>query len=113
MMDERTRLMIETYIPGPRDETLGDGEYYYLQNNRVIRVWALDILPYRHGTEYGIYQQRGGRLVRVDTGWGDPNRGVNMGELYDNKDDCRNGTHGWVEGWENLRKIQEQESRPG
>lgn len=110
-MDERTRMMVEAYIPSPRDETLEPGEYYYRQDTargpRVIRVFALDCLPTRDGWEYRIYQQRGGRLVWVDArGDGDPNRGVRKCDLYDNKDDCRDGTHPVYDGWEELRKVE-------
>ena len=75
-MDDRTRRMIEAYIPSPPDTTLEDGEYYYRQETakgpRIIRVFPLDILPHHDGTEYGIYQRKGAQLVRVDTsGYGD------------------------------------------
>lgn len=111
-MDERTRRMIEAYIPSPRDETLESGEYYYRQETlrgpRIIRVYALDILPHRDGVEYGIYQQRGGRLVRVDArGDGDPSRGVHMHDLYDNRQDCADGTHYMYDYWEDLRELQD------
>ena len=113
-MDERTRRWIEAYLPNPPDETLESGEFYYCQyttrGTRIIRVFALDILPLRDGTEYGIYQRRGGNLVRVDArGDGDPHRGVHMGELYDNKQDCRDRTHSVFDGWEDLRRIQKDE----
>ena len=105
-MDDRTRRMIEAYIPSAPDPSLRACEYYYLQGNRVIRVWVHDILPYRDGTEYGIYQERAGHLVRIDAGYGDPLRGVRMGYLYDNKEDCRDQTHSWYDNWESLRFIQ-------
>ena len=110
-MDERTRRLIEAYIPSPRDETLEQGEYYYCQEtmggSRIIRVFALDILPLHDGTEYGIYQKRGAGLVGVDArGDGDPNRGVHMWELYDNKQDCRDRTHTCFDEWEDLRRQE-------
>lgn len=112
-MDERTRMMIEAYIPSPPDQTLEFGEYYYLQStwggDKVIRVRVLDIFPGKDGTEYGIYQRRGGRAVRIDAGWGDPFRGVQMCDLYDNKQDCRNRTHSINDDWHALRRIQEAE----
>lgn len=112
-MDDRTRQMIEAYIPHPRDTSLEDGEYFYLQGtlggDRVIRVFALDILPHRDGTEYGIYQKKGARLVRIDSGWGDPNRGVTMGYLYDNAQDCRDQTHNSISWWEDYRIAQEED----
>ena len=111
-MDDRTRRMIEAYLPSPPDTTLEDGEYYYKQETargpRIIRVFPLDILPHRYGTEYGIYQRKGAQLVRVDTsGYGDPSRGVRFGYLYDNKEDCRDGTHDWVDEWEHLREQED------
>lgn len=113
-MDDCTRRLIEAYIPHPRDPSLEPSEYYYCQETargpRVIRVFALDVLPHRDGTEYGIYQSRGGRLVRLDTrGDGDPTRGVHLYELYDNKEDCRDRSHYAFDGWEELREEQEKE----
>lgn len=113
-MDDRTRQMIEAYIPHPRDPSLEAGEFFFCQETmggpRIIRVFALDILPYRDGTEYGIYQSRGTRLVRVDArGDGDPSRGVHMHELYDNKEDCRDRTHSCYDNWEWLREQQQKE----
>ena len=112
-MHERTRMMIEAYIPSPPDPTLGFNEYYYLQStwggDRVIRVHVSDIYPYRDGTEYGIYQSRGGRDVRIDVGYGDPFRGARMCDLYDNKQDCRDRTHSMYDGWQSLRAAQEKE----
>lgn len=110
-MTDRERQMIEEYLPNPPDPTLGDGEYYYLQNERVIRVYPLDILPNKDGgTCYGIYTKRGGRLVRVDDGYGDPFHGVYFYDLYDNKEDCRNRTHWFCEEWERLRELQQKEA---
>lgn len=112
-MTDRERQMIETYLPHPRDPELEIGTYYYLQytssGERVIKVWPLDILPTKDGTEYGIYQQRGGQLQRIDAGYGDPLRGVHMHDLYDNKQDCRDQTHMCWDRWEELRKLQEAE----
>lgn len=111
-MDERTKQMIKIYIPNPRDETLGFNEYYYRQytnaGDRVIKVVIQEILPHEDTMEYGIYQERGHRLVRIDNGWGSPFRGVTMGYLYDNKEDCRHGTHDVNDRWEALRKAQEE-----
>lgn len=112
MIDERTRKMIESYLPNPPDPSLGFGEYYYLQEgmaSRVIKVYALDILPCRDGDEYGIYKKHGNNLVRVDAGYGDPLRGVRKSALYDNKEDCRNREHSMYDGWEYLREIQREE----
>jgi hypothetical protein len=112
-MEERTALMIREYLPHDPDPSLEFGEYYYLQSTasgeRIIRVYALDILPHRDGTEYGIYQRRGCTMVRIDSGWNDPNRGVHKSQLYDNRTDCKDQTHSWVENWEDLRSIQRKE----
>ena len=109
-MTDRERQIIADYLPNPPDPDLQEGEYYYLQStmggDRVIRVFPLDILPHKDGTEYGIYQQKGGRLVRVDSGWGDPSRGVRFHDLYDNRQDCKDRTHYFMDEWEEYRKIQ-------
>lgn len=114
-MDERTRMMIDAYIPSPRDMELEDGEYYYLQatasGERVIKVMPLDVLFAGDHTEYRLYRQQGARVLWVDAnGDGDFNRGVRKAALYDNKDDCRNQTHVLYDGWEELREIQEGEN---
>lgn len=112
-MDERTKRMIAEYIPGPPDPTLEPNEFYYKQETiggeRIIRVFALDVLPHENDVEYGIYQQKGGRLVRVDSGCGNPFRGVKRGALYDNKQDCRDQTHWFYDHWEALREAQRRE----
>ncbi len=112
-MTDKERQLIEEYLPGEPDPSLQEGEYYYLQStsggDRVIRVFPLDILPHRDGVEYGIYQQKGGRLVWVDSGWGDRSRGVHFYDLYDNKEDCKNRTHYFLDEWEALRRKQREE----
>lgn len=110
-MDDRTRQMIEAYLPHPRDPSLEAGEYFFkrdtMRGPQIIRVFPLDIMPMRDGTEYGIYQSRGGRLVRIDgRGDGDPCRGVRMHELYDNRQDCLDGTHTCFDEWEDLRRQE-------
>ena len=111
-MTEREKQEIEYYLPGDPDESLEDGEYYYLQNKtgteRVIRVFPLDVFPMKDGVQYGIYTRKGGRLCWVDTGWGDRIHGVCRGDLYDNKEDCKNQTHMGISWWESLRKIQRE-----
>ncbi len=112
-MDDRTRQMIDAYIPGEPDPELNEGEYYYRQSTmggeRIIKVYPLDILPIKSGSEYGIYQKVGSRLKWVDVGYGDHNRGCQFWELDDNKTDCKNMTHIGVDEWEHLRKIQQEE----
>ena len=113
-MTDRERQMIEGYLPNPPDPELEDGAYYWLQylangSTRVLTVYPLDILPVKDGTEYGIYQMRGGRMHRVDAGYDDPCRGVRMHDLYDNKQDCRDQTHMCWDRWEELRQIQQKE----
>ena len=112
MIDEQTQREIDYYLPNPPDPDLGQDEYYYLQEgmkSRVIKVYALDIWPVRDGTEYGLYTKKGGHLVKVDTGYGDPFKGARMCDLYDNKIDCRNHEHNTCDNWQRLRKIQREE----
>ena len=111
-MDEQTKKMIDYYLPNPPDPDLGQNEFYYLQEgmkSRIIKVLALDILPVRDGVEYGLYTQKGSRLVKVDTGYGNPFKGSRMCDLYDNKTDCRNREHNTCDDWQRLRKIQKEE----
>ena len=113
-MDDRTRRMIEAYIPSPPDPSLEMSEYYYRRCtsgvDKIIRVFALDILPHLDGTEYGLYQKRGNRLCRIDTrGDGDRSRGEPMSALYDNYQDCKDQTHYMYEHWELLRELQQAE----
>lgn len=109
-MTERQRQMIEAYIPSPPDETLGFEEFYVRDTaDRVRRVRVVHILPHDDRNTYGVFEIATGR--RVDAGWGSEFIGFNRGELYDNKDDCRNFTHKWFDGWEQLRKIQREEAR--
>lgn len=113
MIDQRTELMIEEYLPHPPDPDRPEDAYYYLQNTsagpRVLTVYIRDIMSVRHGNEYGIYQIRGGRYVRIDAGYGDPLRGVRMHDLYDNRQDCRDQTHRFCDTWESLRRTQIRE----
>lgn len=112
-MTDRVRKEIEYYIPHDPDPTLEDGEYYLLQYTsgvpRVIKVRLFDILPCSDGMEYGMYQQRRGQWVRIDAGWCTPNRGHRKGDLYDNKEDCREQTHCCCHWWEELRAEQMKE----
>lgn len=113
MMNERARRMIEAYLPSPPDPALMKGEYYFRRDTTrgclIIKVHPLDILPMKGGVEYGIYQVKGNRLARVDArADGDRFRGVRMGQLYDNREDCLNGAHDWYDNWEDLRKLQRE-----
>jgi hypothetical protein len=115
MIDERTRQMIEWYLPNPPDPELEEGEYYYRQSTmkgeQVIKVRVTAIFPgeVHQPEEYEIYQIRSDGLRWVDVGWGDRCRGAFKSQLYDNKQDCRDQTHQWAEDWEHLREIQKKE----
>lgn len=81
-MDARAQELIDYYLPHQPDPSLQLQEFYYLQYTagtpRVIRVYALDILPCKDGYEYGIYQMRGGQLHWVDVGYESMVRGCRM-----------------------------------
>lgn len=116
-MTDRERQMIAAYLPNPPDPTLEEGEYYFKQSTmggeRIIRVFALDVLPYHDGTEYGLYQNYGGRMRWVDGyGLADRDRGVRKGKLYDNRQDCADDTHWFFDDWEELRKLERDPSSP-
>ena len=105
-MTEREKQLIEYYLPNPRDPELKKNEYYVRDGaGRVRRVNIRDIWPHIDGAqEYGVYEVGTGR--RIDAGYGDPFRGFRMGELYDNREDCRNHEHDMCDEWERLREIQ-------
>lgn len=117
MIDDRTRQKIEQYLPNPPDPELGFSEYYYLQSTmkgeQVIKVKVTGIFPgeMHQPDEYEIYQIRADGLRWVDVGWGNRCRGAFMSQLYDNRQDCRDQTHPWVEDWEELRELQMKERR--
>lgn len=108
-MTDRQKRMIETYLPHPRDKDLGDGEYYVRDTaGRVRRAWPANIWLHRDEVTYDMYECSSKR--RIESGWYDPFRGFTKGYLYDNKEDCRAETHDLYDGWEELRKIQEEEN---
>lgn len=114
-MTDREKQMIEAYLPNPPDPTLGDQEFYFKHITsggvRIIRVFALDVLPHREGTEYGLYQEHGTNLRWIDSfGLGDPSRGARRHDLYDNKQDCKDDTHMMYDDWEYLREVQKKEA---
>ena len=106
-MTEREKQLIEAYIPSPKDTSLGVFEYYAQDSSgRVQKVEIVDILPYRETTYYGIVQVNTRKHIK---GWREY-EAFAMGDLYDNKEDCKNDTHLGYDYWENLRKIQEREA---
>ena len=108
-MTERQKQLIEYYLPNPRDPELGDDEYYVRDGaGRVRKVYLRDIWLHDESTEYGVYEVGTGR--RIDAGYGNPFRGFRMGEIYDNREDCRNHEHDMFDGWEHLREIQSEEA---
>ena len=107
-MTDRQKQMIETYLPSPPDPELGFNEYYVLDKaDRVRKVHMREILPNGDDTTYGVYEVSSGR--RIDAGWDSEFIGFRMSALYDNKQDCRDQTHMMYDGWENLRRLQEEE----
>ena len=115
MMDDKTRERIKECLPNSPDPELKEDEYYYLQSTmqgeKVIKVRVMSLFPGEphQPMEYEIYQVRSNGLRWVNVGWDDHFRGAYMSQLYDNKEDCRNQTHQWVEDWEDLRRIQREE----
>ncbi len=106
-MTEREKRLIESYIPNPRDKSLGDDEYYILDDaNRVQKVYITDIAMNSYGEDiYGVRYASSGRHFLKDGAY----LTVHMYDLYDNKEDCKNGEHFIYENWEKLRKLQEEQ----
>ena len=95
--------MIEAYLPNPRDPELSEDEYYVRDRaDRVRKVTIVNILPWDDATEYEVMEVSTWREVRS---WRDGDfRGFRMGEMYDNRKDCKNMTHDHYDGWESLRR---------
>lgn len=109
-MTDREREMIEFYIPSPRDETLGKDEYYVKDTaDRIRKVYLRDFFPHGEYIEHGVYEVGTDRRIYADYDK-NPYRGFRMCFLYDNKEDCRDNTHSWYDGWEELRRIQREEN---
>ena len=107
-MTEREKMMIEAYIPSPRDPDLPENEYYCRDiNERIHRVYISDICPggLNEGTFYGVRYSGSGKRFDSGDGFGR----TRMSQLYDSKADCRDMTHLGYEGWEKLRMLQEKE----
>ena len=105
-MTDREKMMIEAYIPSPPDETLGFDEFYVRDTaGRVRRVRVVEILPHNHSMTYGLVEISTGR--RIDAGNGSEFVGFTRGQMYDNRNDCRDNTHDWVDDWERLRALQQ------
>lgn len=108
-MTDRQRQLIEAYLPHPRDPELEYDEYYVLDTaGRVRRVRIVDFLPYKDDMTYGVVESSTGR--HIDAGDGSPWVGFRMYALYDNREDCRDQTHVIFSGWEELRRIQQEEA---
>lgn len=107
-MTEMQKKQIEAYIPHPRDTTLGRGEYYWMDAvDRVQRVRVRDIMPGGIGEAetYGcVYVYTGRDVLDYMGRYGKTHKG----DLYDNKEDCRDRTHAAVDWWEKLRELQEE-----
>ena len=95
--------MREVYLPNSRDPKLGENEYYVRDRaDRVRKVTIVNILSWDDATEYGVMEVSTGREVRS---WRDGDfHGYRMGELYDNRKDCKSMTHDHYDGWESLRR---------
>lgn len=106
MIDEKTRRQIEAYIPSPRDKSLGFNEYYVNQNGRVKRGHVCELFETDDGDDLlGLVDDRGRQIHGL---WEFDS--FRRCELYDNEADCRNQTHGAYDGWEQLRRMQEEDN---
>lgn len=99
---------IEAYLPNPRDPELAFDEYYVMDTAwKVRKVRVVDILPHEDYTTYGVVESSTGK--HIDAGYGSPWIGFRKAALYDNKEDCKNMEHSLYDGWEELRRIQQEE----
>lgn len=105
-MTEREQRLIEEYIPNPRDETLGAFEYYVEDlSGRVQKVEIVEIMPRMdRETIYRVVQTKTRKYVKGFFEYD----GFTMSYLYDNKKDCKDGTHNCFQNWEKLRDLQKE-----
>lgn len=105
-MTEQQKKQIAAYLPHPRDPELEDSEYYIMAaySGRVHKVYISDIAEDRHfNTVYGVrYSATGKKFYQNDE-----YLCIRMGDLYDNKEDCRDQTHPCIDWWEDLRGLKE------
>lgn len=111
-MTDRERNLINTYLPSPPDAELGFMDFYMRDSaDRVIRVHAAEIAVGEEGEFRRVWRKNGsgvfnasGEVSRMP-GW------YYVWALYDNKQDCRDNSHCLYNGWEHLRRLQ-QEATP-
>lgn len=107
-MTERQRKLIAAYLPHPRDPELDPFDYYVKDMaDRIQKVHIVNIIPGPEDeTLYCVYTDKGRQIWS----WHDPQfGGFHFSELYDNKEDCKDQTHLWFNGWEELRRLQKEE----
>lgn len=109
-MTERTKQLIEAYIPSPRDPELDDFEYFVEDVfGRIQKGYIRDIIPdmESEGLLYLLYNGRG-----KITGFRKHNSFAKS-DMYDNREDCRNHTHLSYDYWEALREEEKNEVDAG
>lgn len=109
-MTDRERELIAAYLPSPRDPALDDYDYYAKAvSGRIFKVHISGIFPtggLDGENHYSVFTDRGTRITDFTDDGNFP-----MRHLYDNKQDCRDETHNWYNGWERLRELQAKETR--
>lgn len=100
---------IASWLPSPRDPSLPECEYYCEdQYGKIQRGWITDIVPAANDvTYYRLVNKRG--QIHSSYGTGYCEGWFEFSMLYDNKEDCRNHTHLWFDGWEEYRRQKSDE----
>ena len=82
---------------GAVDTTLERNEYYVEDvNGKVVKGWVTGLYLDMNGTVKHILRNGRGR---IDSGMDDMG-GFRKGNMYDNKEDCRNEIHLFYDNWE-------------
>ena len=109
-MTDTEKQLIEAYLPHPRDPELEFDEYYAMDTAwKVRKVRVVEFLPHEDYTTYGVVESSTGK--HIDAGYGSRWIGFRKAALYDNKEDCKNMEHSLYDGWEELRRIQQEEEK--
>ena len=115
MITDHQRKLIEGYLPNPRDPDLDPFDYYVLDiRDRPVKVHIVNIAADKYGETIVQVFTDTGRMVHgcyetdselMGGSW------YHMGALYDNREDCRACVHSQCNYWEELRKLQQEESK--
>ena len=107
-LNMENELKCRLYLPHGRDPSLGEDEYYVLNNADEVRRVRLAALVRREWYPRPVAEmvglKSGDRFINML----EPDGCFRYGQLYDNAEDCAARTHDDYDFWERLRKLQQE-----